>query len=149
QIAKRILNAREEMLQQRRVPKNGWTMPDPAVKYAAFLVAADPAPGKNLFLGTNGENAPGLREPNRLHIDAQQHMQMVAQSGFLKLKSLIRDLERPALKCGVKGTGRVIDLHRHHFAVPGMSAIFGSADHLPERGPLIIFRILHKGRYRI
>src|SRR5215831_3128614 len=76
-------------------------------------------------------------------------MQMVAQSGFLKLKSLIRDLEWVALECGIDGTRRVIDLDRHEFAIPRMSAIFGGADHLPECRPLIILLILDKSRYRI
>src|SRR5215472_14952741 len=76
-------------------------------------------------------------------------MQMVAQSRFLKLKGLVRDLEGFALECGIDGTRRVINLDRHEFAIPRMSAIFGRADHLPERRPLIIFWILDKSRYRV
>jgi hypothetical protein len=70
---------------------------------------------------------------------------MVAKNGFLKLKRLVGDLEVLAAERRVDWTTWILDLHRHHFAIPGMSTVLGSADHPAELRPLVVFRILHEG----
>src|SRR5436305_77777 len=63
---------------------------------------------------------------------------MISQRGFLELKRLVRNLKCLPVKHGVDATLRIVDLHRHGFAVPRMAA-----NELPRTGrPSLIDRLL-------
>src|SRR4051794_30802863 len=78
QITQRVLNARQKMLEQRRIPKDGWPVPDRAIEYPAFLIAADPAHRKILVLAANRQYVAVGSEAGLFHIDAQEYVQMIA-----------------------------------------------------------------------
>ena len=86
------------------------------------------------------------RRARLLGVDPQQHVQAVAKNGLLQLKRLVGNLKVLAPERGVDRVARILHLHRHHFAVPGMSAVLCSTEHPAELGPLVVFRILHEGR---
>ena len=73
-------------------------------------------------------------------------MQAVAKNRLLKLKRLVGNLKVLAPERGVDRVAWILHPHRHHFAIPGMSAVLGPADHPAELGPLIVLGILHEGR---
>ena len=81
-----------------------------------------------------------------LGVDPQQHVQAVAENGLLKLKRLVGNLKVLAPERGVDRVAGILDLHRHHFAIPGMAAVLGPTKHPAELGPLVVLRILHEGR---
>ena len=86
------------------------------------------------------------RRARLLGVDPQQHVQAVAKNRLLQLKRLVGNLKVLAPERGVDRVAWILHLHRHHFAVPGMSAVLGSTEHPAELGPLVVFRILHEGR---
>ena len=123
------------------------TVPEAAVEHAALALTPNPAHGKVHVLFADRQNP--ARRARLLGVDAQQHMQAVAKNRLLQLKRLVGNLKVLAPERGVDRVAWILHLHRHHFAVPGMSAVLGATDHPAELGPLIVLRILHEGRDRI
>src|SRR6185436_13043034 len=123
---------RQNVRQQSRMPEHLWTVTEPAVEHAPFLIRAGPTHRKILVLLPRRENPAVRRDSGLLRIDPQQHMQMIAQHRLLKLKRLIGDLEILSLKYRIQRTPRVLNFDRHGLAVPGMSAVLGRPNHLSE-----------------
>src|ERR1019366_5876930 len=134
QIAQGVLDAGQEVLEQRRVPKDGRAVPQRAVEHAALLIRTDPGDGKILVRHPHRQNAPPGRKPRLVHVDAEQHVQMIAQDRLLELECLVGNLEFIAVKHGIQRALRVLHLHRHGFPIPGMSAVLVAPSIWPNGG---------------
>src|ERR1039458_9382905 len=146
QIAQGVLDAGQEMLEQRRVPEDRRARPQRTVEHAALPIRANPRHGKIFVRPAHWQDTAVWRKAGLLHIDAEKYMEMVAQGRLLELKGLVGNLKFLAVKYGIQRALLVLHLHRHGLPIPGMSAVLGRPQHLAERRPLVVLGILHEGR---
>ena len=96
EIAQRVLDAGQDVLHHRGIREDAGTVRQPVVEHAAFAFVADPAQGEVLVLRAHRQHGV-LRLPGLLHIDAEQHVQVVAQGGLLQLVHFVGDLKARSL----------------------------------------------------